>query len=103
MASGKNVTAAVWPFWIFGSFLDAFGCVPPLYLPINQPLAYDANSPRAIFQRPIVPRKRHEEHNKGEKKAHERKFIHHKLPNLWSLMSRVMLGKGSTPGGQRPW
>ena len=44
--------------------------VSPLYLPINQPLAYDANSLRAIFQRPIVPRKRQEEHNKGEKKAH---------------------------------
>ena len=85
------------------AFLDAFYRVPPLYLPIYQPLAYYANRPRAIFQRPIVPRKRHEEHNKGEKKAHERKFIHHKLPNLWSLMSGVMLGKGSTPGGQRPW
>ena len=88
---------------MFGSFSDAFCCVPPLYLLINQPLAYYANSPRAIFQRPIVPRKRQEEYNKGEKKAHERKFIHHKLLNLWSLMSRVMLGKGSTPGGQRPW
>ena len=62
------------------AFLDVwilFGCillsVPPLYLPINQPLAYCANRPRAIFQRPIVPlvpRKRQEEHNKGEKKAH---------------------------------
>ena len=52
------------------AFLDAFCRVPPLYLPINQPLAYYANRPRAIFQRPIVPRKRQEEHNKGEKKAH---------------------------------
>ena len=52
------------------AFLDAFCCVPPLYLPINQPLACYANRPRAIFQRPIVPRKRQEEHNKGEKKAH---------------------------------
>ena len=33
-----------------------------------------AYRPRAIFQRPIVPRKRQEENNKGEKKAHERKF-----------------------------
>ena len=52
------------------AFLDAFYRVPPLYLPIYQPLAYYANRPRAIFQRPIVPRKRQEEHNKGEKKAH---------------------------------
>jgi len=56
------------------AFLDAFCCVPPLYLPINQPLACYANRPRAIFQRPIVPRKRQEEHNKGARKAHERKF-----------------------------
>ena len=56
------------------AFLDAFCRVPPLYLPINQPLAYYANRPRAIFQRPIVPRKRQEEHNKGAKNAHERKF-----------------------------
>ena len=55
---------------MFGSFFDAYCCVPPLYLPIYQPLAYYANRPRAIFQRPIVPRKRQEEHNKGEKKAH---------------------------------
>ena len=32
IVSGKNVTAAVWPFWMFGSFLDAFCCVPPLYV-----------------------------------------------------------------------
>ena len=54
--------------WIL--FVCILLCVPPLYLPINQPLAYYANRPRAIFRRPIVPRKRQEEHNKGEKKAH---------------------------------
>ena len=67
------------------AFLDAFCRVPPLYLPINQPLACYANRPRAIYQRPIVPRKRQEEHNnKGSKKAHERKFCG----------PRVLLGKG---------
>ena len=30
---------------------------------------YYANRPRGLFQRPIVPRKRQEEHNKGENKT----------------------------------
>ena len=69
------------------AFLDAFCRVPPLYLPINQPLAYYANRPRAIFQRPIVPRKRQEEHNKGAKKAMKGNSVVADMP-------RVMLGKG---------
>ena len=94
MVSGKNVTAAVWPFWMFGSFLDAFCCVPPLYLPINQPRAYYANRPRAIFQRPIAPRKRQEEHNKGEKNAHKRKFIHYKNLDTKSVVPDVLRHAG---------
>ena len=69
IVSGRNVTAAFWPFWMLGPFLGAFRNVPPLHLPINQPLAYYANRPTAISQRPIVPRKRQEEHNKGEDKT----------------------------------
>ena len=44
------------------AFLDVwilFGCillsVPPLYLPINQPIAYYANRPRAIFHGQSFP------------------------------------------------
>ena len=79
MVSSKNVTAAVWPFRMH--------FVVSLHYIIYQPLPYYANRPRAIFQRPIVPRKRQEEHNKGAKKAHERKSV---VPD----MPRVMLGKG---------
>ena len=69
------------------AFLDAFCRVPPLYLPIYQPLAYYANRPRAIFQRPIVPRKRQEEHNKGAKRSMKGNSV---VPD----MPRVVLGKG---------
>ena len=68
------------------SFLDAFCRVPPLYLPIYQPLAYYANRPRAIFQRPIVPRKR-----QGNTRVRKRPM---KGYSVVADMPRVMLGKG---------
>ena len=68
------------------AFLDAFCRVPPLYLPIYQPLAYYANRPRAIFQRPIVPRKR-----QGNTRVRQRPM---KGYSVVADMPRVMLGKG---------
>ena len=68
MVSGKNVTAAVWPLWMH--FVVSLHYISPSTNPLHiMPIGQ-----RAIFQRPMVFRKRQEEHNKGAKEVHERKF-----------------------------
>ena len=76
------------------AFLDVwilFGCilssVPPLYLPINQPLAYCANRPRQCSNGQSFPANAKRNTTRVRKRPMKRNSV---VPD----MSRVMLGKG---------